>query len=650
MADTKDLIKKRAAAIKPGSSTFDYYMNTPLSELTDKTERLIKKELESMYFHTLSEDKNVTPSKMQALTEDAAAAEVEDDDDDEQKKGSWKDVAAGAAVGAAAGAGIAAVAYPDIVTHCKEWLDKVKEDFSAWWNNKPSSADDFKKKYYKDDKVDLDVLKTEKITQVSNDPNKPDIEIITTSSGSRYEVPKGTSSSLDKDAVAARGAHAVEADNDPALERSDVMPWYNTYITEPISSTFNSITGFFEDQLDKLFGEGTGKEYHGAVQWGIGIFAAVLVVLVVYAVWKLIKRFVKDDGDVKDENEAVDEALEPNVGFAVINEAETELASGANELTGLRAIMKRYADGLINKLLDDPKFIKYMGKENSALLSDLQDYQKANGTLAESMTDAQFYKQYETFYEAEDAELNDSAEESEGMISKIASTFGDATGAVTGKIKEIYNRIANHPNRLVRWIPPAVVAALTVLAIGHYWNRSIQPDTSAWKGAGDAALAKTKIKDAPLLATDDDIKAAAGFKESPSGDAWKYGAKKAFEGVGFKPEAAGANPETSELLKFKESTNYSLFMRSLKGMDMVTEALCKGKNCDPLELAGKGEKLADNIIERAKYVATDLMGDSDFVSFSKQQNPEMLKVVKKYAGASKGAKKVSKTATNKGKK
>lgn len=78
-------------------------------------------------------------------------------------------------------------------------------------------------------------------------------------------------------------------------------------------------------------------------------------------------------------------------------------------------------------------------------------------------------------------------------------------------------------------------------------------------------------------------------------------------------------------------------LTALTSLSMFSEAVenaVKSKKLKPnvLEgLSGTGEKLSGNIVERAKYVATDLLNNKDFIEFSKKNNPNMLKYVKKFS-------------------
>lgn len=468
-------IRRRVDAMPEDSSSYKYYLETPLSELKTKEEKLIKKEIEKRHASLLSEQKKTNSQGMSILSEDAAAS----DEKEENKNGpSWKSAAIGGAVGVAAGYGIASVDWSSFFSATREFVTSIPEKIGGWFSSESSAAEN---------------------------------------------------------------------------------PGFFQGVWSSIQEGYEAIASWFQEMFAKAgLDLGTGA----SMIWG-----CVICVLAIWAIWKLIKKFVKANGDVKKEGESLEENTDRNVGLAVILEAEMETANDKNSLTGVRAILARYADKAINELMEDPKFIKFMEKENPEVLKGLQDYQKANGALSE-WSEEKYFEMMMPVLEAEAAagatEKAEIAEESNTLLSRIAGAFNDTTESVTGKIKDIYNRISNSPNRLIVWIPPIVTTALAVLAIAYYWHRN---------GAG---------------ATSENV---------------------------------------------MPDDRFSLFKRSLKQMDLVTEAMAKAKypSSPTLDnLSGKGEQLADKIIERASYVATDLLSDKDFVTFSKQNDPSLLNHVRKF--------------------
>lgn len=76
--EIKAFVMRRADMIKKDSSVYKYYMNTPLSELKTKDEKLIKKELERREQELLIEQYNKEQKRLAALSEDTKVL-TEDD-------------------------------------------------------------------------------------------------------------------------------------------------------------------------------------------------------------------------------------------------------------------------------------------------------------------------------------------------------------------------------------------------------------------------------------------------------------------------------------------------------------------------------------------------------------------------------------------
>lgn len=93
---------------------------------------------------------------------------------------------------------------------------------------------------------------------------------------------------------------------------------------------------------------------------------------------------------------------------------------------------------------------------------------------------------------------------------------------------------------------------------------------------------------------------------------------------------------TYDVYEGASDKNLQFLIESVHGFSTFLEALDntslkKSKNKKVFDnLNGKGEKLADNIVERALSVSTELLNDEEFINFSKKNNPELLKKVKEF--------------------
>ena len=127
-------IKERADAIKEGSSAYNYYMNTPLSELNSRDDKLLKKELEKRSLKILSEsdDDDIESDEELENDVDNAIDTAEEENAAEEEGSTWKDkLKTGALVagGLAAAGGAAYGGYKAYNSY--DWKT-VYDSFRTW--------------------------------------------------------------------------------------------------------------------------------------------------------------------------------------------------------------------------------------------------------------------------------------------------------------------------------------------------------------------------------------------------------------------------------------------------------------------------------------------------------------------------------------
>lgn len=181
------------------------------------------------------------------------------------------------------------------------------------------------------------------------------------------------------------------------------------------------------------------------------------------------------------------------------------------------------------------------------------------------------------------SESDDKSSLSPSLFSYITDAFKKAGVAVESTVTFIGNKLSSFEKRLsessnsmIKWIPTIVKSAIGVLIIAYCWNKFKNKVTD-----GKEATSESNINDT-----------AACFMIS------------AINGIGMLTEAS---------IMASGKKNKSIFGA----------------------LNGRCEELSNNIVERAKYVANDLINDSEFITFSKKNsNNDLLKEVKKFASMS----------------
>ena len=137
-------------------------------------------------------------------------------------------------------------------------------------------------------------------------------------------------------------------------------------------------------------------------KYAIGTFLAIAAVV---TIWKLIQRYVNEDGTLKNKNEVVSNVSESYYAPIIINESNVEEA--INNITGdyvekeaikisvaqdkkilaekysSPSFMARMLDNMVKNLLSQPKFINYMKRSSPELLESLKSYN--NQPLTESI-------------------------------------------------------------------------------------------------------------------------------------------------------------------------------------------------------------------------------------------------------------------------
>lgn len=273
----------------------------------------------------------------------------------------------------------------------------------------------------------------------------------------------------------------------------------------------------------------------------------------------------------------------------------------------------------LNELKEEDKVIKLKLEEMNMLNESIEDINvnmdlfKSREQLLSEMDggmpgDPLCYGQFIQYNIMNEEVAPDSPSVFGNMLDRITNTFSaigmqisDGVTYVTDKISDLERRLSSSNNVLVRWIPKIVAAAVAVLAIYYFYSQ--------WK----AQLATGAVT-------------AGGAAGMPTMD-----------------PAMGAMPNLIPAISVNASQeieadpNLFFLVESVFGYTRLFEAvnnpeIYKEKNKKVFEkIAGKGEKLADNIIEKAKSVSTELLNDEQFIEFSRKNNPELLDQVKKFA-------------------
>lgn len=653
-------LKERVDAIKVGSSAYNYYMNTPLSELKTREEKLIKQELESRSMTALSEgDTTNDIDDTATIPEDGDSATIDTTEPVQKTKiliphfsndegmSAEKQLAVGTAAfaGSAASVGI---------------LSKILDEAGYL---KPVST------------FFTDTL-----------PNK----IFGEALNAVKELPGASfiSSIFNTITIPIKGLWTFFSKSGEWLYNLLLKPIGQTVsgVWDGLGSLFSTIPGI--KNLYNLIKQGTDYIISGTVSvinswvygvsanavepswytkipylgdkfkeigWGVGnpgnsiigsdtltsmqkytattVFLA-LTIIVVALIWKVARYFVKDDGEVVDgaywEEINIEESLEYNYLTKSLtpvtkygnmlsedynpfynNLSLAFLTEAAENKPNISTIITT-GDQSVTALLSDSKFIKFMSDKQPDLLRLFEKYKNDNKSQILTESDVPEVPAEETEVMPTDNTDNGSIENGSttglfdsivNMFKKAGSVTADSLNYVKDKIIQFKRKFTDSPHTLVRWIPTAVETALAALAIYYLWNTNrdqLTNATSIGVGVGGAVAGADALANGINAASDNDT------TETPSE-------------TEVEQEAFVINQYINALNVISEA------MDDIKKNNIVkikVDKVLDGFN-------GKSDKMSSQIIDRAKKVSVDLLNQDEFITFSKKYNPEAITILKK---------------------
>lgn len=732
--ESKITIKERAKLIKPGSSSYNYYINTPLSELTSRDDKLVKKELELL------------------LEEDTSAVE------DEEESTLADKVATGAAIGAgatAAGAGafLGATYIPQIINAAKKWINDVKTSFhnkkyaeeqsilakeraenqsNSVQNginaNTPSIGNEGHDiaDYYaftrSNPNADLDAIPDFRntITQLDSFYSIPEIQNNTKSSIENsignadprtwdvrsfkkfYEIENqnvreinpSVADFLDKfyQKCEERGVFNATTEEERNKLYNEVINGINGVIVPP-SPAWWSFTGMstnIGNWIDKKLVEWGYKENDDdpnnpsqgsliAGQTVVGLIYVAIVVIAVYAIWKIYRWFVKDDGTEKTKDEAVSESkyisrqveediltgkyapvtelgnpfsskfnpMYNNVGLAIIHESDNEAEKVVASSDGSKGFMIKCAIKFSDQLLNDPKYVNHMNKNYPILVVGFEKFKEEAESSPESVQESKIITI---------SEIDENTNDSRGYFGRtwdtIVNEFKRAGVYVSNKFNSIKEKIksiyVNLDDGSIRWIPTLVTTAIAILGAASLYllsknggNATNEVDVQRYNFNTQAQDASNFLKNKNenrinQQNVDDFANGKRSISFSPETEDNIYRWEKEQSEKNEESVRRGYEKINTPLTNINASNEYEyLLNKAVNGLSVFAETveLAKKENYSgyPLDnLNGKGEELANNIIERAKYISVDLLNDKEFIAFSKKNNLTSPSIMEKY--------------------
>ena len=521
-------IEDRINAIKPGSSSYNYYINTPLNELKSRDEKLIKLELEKQYLHVLNE------------------SDVDDID-----------------VGAGESGGVAVGAPLTFLDHFNEWVSglfkSTKETETKTVNTKEDEDNvniDNNRSFYG---KAYDYVKDAYNTSADYLSNAYQYSASTLSSTftnisswvnskiNYYTANQTTGQDGGKDTQQNKPITYEEWEKnysgkvtDPDMKHS----MYDLYIKrttgqfppqdrpKPISyeewekNYFGGVEDpemkkdLYDYYVKQTYGQDSGQGDQGGQNETIpqtsltsdiitGTIIGAIIIIGIYAIWKIYKWFVRDDGNKKDATEATSEArfisnqleedcvsgkyiqigecgnpfsskfnpLYNNMAMAIIHESSNEAEEVVKSSTGSKGFMINCAIKFSNSLLnEDQKFINYMNKTKPEIVIDIQEWKDNAENSTEATQESKYYSSpiYNGMIlnESDTDDSLDGKEKEDSIFDSILNKFkaggraiGSSIGYIRDKIKNLENKLESSDNKLIRWIPRTVKVALGALAI-----------------------------------------------------------------------------------------------------------------------------------------------------------------------------------------
>lgn len=745
-------IKERVDAIKEGSSAYNYYMSTPLSELKSRDEKLIKQELEKRSLKLLSEsdDEEELDNNTTTQVDDTEELEYPNDILDKTLKGAA--IGAGTITGATAvagtGLGIAMIPWQDIYSGFTTWISGLKESIVGLFKTKQNPngyvpqgdlnsdtngsgnlannsgyvpvADlnsdtngslisnqfiDLKERFPQEyGNLNLNDLRLSDLLYLNDRlvKNKfpEELESAIRNTVEKFEK-QGSIELQDNGSYKVRGPNikitelSLSTPNIPYTEPNPT--WYQS-IYNSGASAINSFANWVDKGIvavqnkysELITKEGTHvtadpnnpSTASYTIVWTIIV---AIIIIAVYGIWKLVKWFIKDNGEEKSEDEVKEMEENPEEAAASegleysfytdrlepINEMENPFSKHFNPLYNnvSLAILKesdeaeaamntdsdrfsvKIAIKLSGKLANDSKFVNYMSKTVPVILKAVEQY--SNVAKPEAVTESLLYEADESIPVLPEETEDVSVEDQKGFFTRSWDMIADGikkaglkiSSSVSSLKDKIVNLYVNLDDGTIRWIPTIVTTAITILAgvAAYLMMKNGNPNSMNFssnigdKTQRDAEFPDTKdpkvaIRGVQLQAQRRNVEAAQS------------------DNAGWNRAFKQSNPETqfmnTDNIDFTSDKSFSLklsqkdlpyFLKeSITALSLFNEAVENNikKGADPFTgLSGKGEKLANNILDKAFKVSVDYVKDDEFITFYKKYNPEYLTTMKKYVNS-----------------
>lgn len=396
-----------------------------------------------------------------------------------------------------------------------------------------------------------------------------------------------------------------EPDAKPATTGTSLWELTSSWL-DSIGSVFSSLgsamQGAYKNVTDYM--SGLASKYFGADKEtgdvvAHGAFGSAVAILALVAIWKLVKKYATKDGaitaETSTEEVAASESINPikdNVGYAVLTEASTDEELKDSSKDEMGGIIKKYADKLVDELLNDDLFVAYMGKANPELLEKLKDYKKddmapvteANEYIGEYFKDKNYL---------------------EGLLQSIA---GDKMDKQADQFKQFFYERYREIDKLTDSFNSRVRSSESNITSQIHDLKDIMIIQSSAIGLAGVAFLLYK--------------------------AWKlYKARKLAKEAKLAADVADiiSNKKAKET-ETNENIYLNKYIRAMKLISEIKESLDSSPEKIRIpsmkELRSKEKEAVKNLISRAKFVSIDLLSDKDFVSFAKKKNPDSIKKLK----------------------
>ena len=434
-------IKERVNAIKVGSSAYNYYMNTPLSELKTRDEKLIKQELESRNLSLLSESDT---------TEEIDDTAETPEENEGMSTGTKVAIGAGAAVGS----------YAALIGYFTHWTGSLKLLMH------PFTGENWAK---------------------AGSRFKEGFDNANTSITSLWQTLKGYITS------------AASTAYDYTL--GPIVKYFNSFV-ETVTEQVNNLIG---NGINNNQGIITKNGVSQAVDYTIAVAVIILGVYCIWKVVKYFIKSdgtAKSEEEVQaqmDNSEEISESLElneltgkmskvtefgnpflesfnpfyNNTALAILTEADEETSDadeGVQALdSGSKGFIVNTADKIIVNIFADSKLVANLQKNAPELLNAFEEYKNRDKSEDENLAESDMPElPNKDNNEVMPVEDNGSVENGSttSLFDSIVNTFkkagnvtADSLNYVKNKIIEFKRKFTDSPHTIVRWIPATVETA-----------------------------------------------------------------------------------------------------------------------------------------------------------------------------------------------